>query len=91
MSAMLVLGGICQQFQFFSPSPWSCVWVLVVWLPTSSWSPRAPPDHTSNGFCFHVKGVLVIELCFHVCLNDGLGSFVRWPIFIFSPSLLDSA
>ena len=31
-------------------------------------------------FSFHVKGGLVIELCFRVCPNDGLGSFVGWPI-----------
>jgi len=93
MSAMLVRGGICEQFPFFSPSPWSCVWVVVVWLPGSSWSPHAPapPDDTSNGFSFRVKGGLVIELCFRVYPKDGLGSFVGWPIFIFSPSPLGSA
>ena len=42
-------------------------------------------------FSFHVKGGLVIELCFHVCPNDNLGSFVGWPIFIFSPFPLGSA
>jgi len=67
------------------------VWAVVVWLPGSSWSPRAPADDTSDRFSFHVKGGLVIELCFRVCLNDGLGSFVGWPIFIFSPSPLSSA
>ena len=91
MSAMLVPGGICERFPFSSPSPWSCVWVVVVWLPGSSWSPRAPPDHTSGGFPLRVKGGLVIELCFRVCPNDGLGSFVGQPILIFSPSPLDSA
>ena len=54
-------------------------------------SPRAPPDGTIDGFSFRVKGGLVIELCFHVFSNDGLGSFVGWPIFIFSPSPLGSA
>jgi len=54
-------------------------------------SPRAPPNDTSDNFSFHVKGVLVIELCFNICLNDGLGSFVGWPILIFSPSPLGSA
>jgi len=42
------------------------VWVVVVWLPSSSWSPRAPPDDTSDRFSFCVKGGLVIELCFQV-------------------------
>ena len=64
------------------------VWALVVWLPSSSWSPRAPPDDTSDRFCFHVKGGLVIKFCFLVFLNDGLGLFVGWSIFIFSPSPL---
>jgi len=67
------------------------VWVVVVWLPSSSWSPHAPPDDTSDRFSFRVKGGLVIELCFRVCLNNGLGSFVGWPNFIFSPSPLSSA
>ncbi len=67
------------------------VWVVVVWLPGSSWSPRAPPDDTSDRFSFRVKGGLAIELCFRVRLNDGLGSFVGWPIFTFSPSPLGSA
>jgi len=52
---------------------------------------RAPQDDTSDGFSFRVKGGLVIELCFCVFPNDGLGSFVGWPIFIFSPSPLGSA
>jgi len=56
-----------------------------------TWSPRAPPDDTSDGFYFRVKVGLVIELCFYVFPNDGLGSFVGCPIFIFSPSPLDSA
>jgi len=90
MLAMLVPGGICEQFPFCSLSSWSCVWVVVVWLPGLSWSPHAPPDDTSDGFFFHVKGVLVMELCFRVCLKDGLGSFLGWPIFIFSPSSLGS-
>ena len=38
------------------------VWAFVVWLPRSSWSPRAPPDDTSGRFPFGVKGGLVIEL-----------------------------
>ena len=37
-----------------------------------------------------MKGGLVIELFFQACLNNGLGSFVGWPIFIFSPSALSS-
>ena len=53
--------------------------------------PRAPPDDTSDGFSFRVKGGLVIELCFRVCSKDGLGSFVGWLIFIFSASPLGSA
>jgi len=67
------------------------VWAVVVWLPGLSWSPHAPPDDTSDRFSFHVKGGLVIELCFLICSKDGLGSFVGWPIFIFSPSPLGSA
>ena len=67
------------------------VWVVLVWLPRSSWSPRAPLDDTSDGFSLRVKGGLVIELCFHICPDDGLGSFVCWPIFIFSASPLGSA
>jgi len=66
------------------------VWAAVVWLPISSWSPYAPPDDTSDRFSFRVKYGLAIELCFQVYLNDGLGSFVGCPIFIFSPSPLDS-
>ena len=38
-----------------------------------SWAPRPPPDDASDGFSFRVKGGLVIELCFRVCPNDGLG------------------
>jgi len=91
MLAMLVPGGICEQFPFCSPSSWSCVWVVVVWLPGFSWSPLAPPDDTSDNFSFRLKGGLVIELCFHVFPNDDPGSFVGWPIFIFSPSPLGSA
>jgi len=52
--------------------------------------PRAHPNDTSEKFSFHVKGGLVIELFFWACLNDGLGSFVGWTIFIFSPSPLSS-
>jgi len=51
-----------------------------------TWSPRSPPDGTSDNFSFRVKGGLVIEFCFRVRPNDGLGSFVGWPISIFSPS-----
>ena len=46
-----------------------------------TWAPRPPPDDASDGFSFRVKGGLVIELCFRVCPNDGLGSFVGWPDF----------
>ena len=91
MLAILIPGGICEQFPFYSLSYWSCVWVVVMWLPGSSCSPHAPPDDTSDKFSFRVKDGLVIELCFHIFLNDGLGSFVGWLIFIFSPSPLDSA
>ena len=66
------------------------VWDVVMWLPSSSWSPHSPPNNTSNKFSFCVKGGLVIELCFHVCPNDGPVSFVGWLIFIFSPSPLGS-
>ena len=55
-----------------------------------TWSPRAPPDDSSDGFSFRVKGGLVILLCFRIFPNDGLGSFIGWPIFIFSPSPLGS-
>ena len=74
-----------------SPSSLQVLGVVVVWLSGSSWSPHAPPDDTSDRFSFRVKGGLAIELCFRVRLNDGLGSFVGWPIFIFSPSPLGSA
>jgi len=90
MSSMLMLGGICEQFPFCSLSSWSCELVVVVWLPGSSWSPHAPPDDTSDDFSFHVKGGFVIELLCRVCPNDGLESFVGWPIFVFSPSPLGS-
>jgi len=60
-------------------------------LANGTWSPHSPPDDTSDGFSFRVKVGLVIELCFHVFPNDGLGLFVGWPIFIFSPSPLGSA
>ena len=66
------------------------VWTVVVWLLSSSWSPRALPNDTSERFSFRVKDGLVIELCFWVYLNNGLRSFVGWPIFIFSPSPLSS-
>ena len=74
-----------------SPSALQVLGVVVVWLPGSSWSPRAPTYDTSDRFSFRVKGGLAIELCFRVRLNDGLGSFVGWPISIFSPSPLGSA
>jgi len=67
------------------------LWAVVVWLPSSSWSTRAPPDDTNDMFSFHVKGGLVIEFCFWVCLNNGLGLFVGRLIFTFSPSPLSSA
>ena len=67
------------------------VWAVVVWLPCSSWSPGAPSDDTGDGLPFRVKGGLVIELCFCIFLNNGLGSFVGLLIFIFSPSPLGSA
>ena len=82
MLAMLILGGICEQLTFSSPSPWSCMgycgvdpWLVLVWCGSMArlGPPRAAPDDTSDGFSFHVKGWLVIELCFPVCLNDGLG------------------
>ena len=42
-------------------------------------------------FSFHVKGGLVVKLCFCIFPNDGLGSFVGWLIFMFSPSPHGSA
>jgi len=42
-------------------------------LANGTWSPRAPPNGTSDSFSFRVKGGLVFELCFRVCQNDGLG------------------
>ena len=56
-----------------------------------TWSHHAPQDGTSDSFSFRVKGGLVIELFFHFFPNDGLGSFVGWSIFIFSPCPLGSA
>ena len=76
-----------------SPSPLQvlgAVWAVVVWLSSSSWSPCAPLYDISDRFSFCVKGGLVIKFLFWVCTNDGLGSFVGWPIFIFSPSPLGS-
>jgi len=73
MLAMLIPGGICEQFPFYSPSSWSCLWVVLVWIPGSSWSPCAPPDDTSDGFSFCVKVGLVIELCFRVAQMMALG------------------
>ena len=59
-----------------SPSAVQVLGVVVVWLPGLSWSPRAPPDDTSDRFSFRVKGGLAIKLCFWDRLNDGLGSFI---------------
>jgi len=56
-----------------------------------TWSPRASLYDSSNGFYFRVKGGSLIEMCFHACPNDGLGSFVGLPIFIFSRCPLGSA
>jgi len=52
--------------------------------------PRAHPNDTSDRFSLRLKGGLVIEFFFGVCLKNGLGTFVGWPIFIFSPSPLGS-
>ena len=64
------------------------MWLQSNWLPiiliTSSL-------FGAEGFAFRVKGGLVIELDFHVFLKNGLGSFVGWLIFIFSPYPLGSA
>ena len=91
MLAMFVHGFICEQFPLWSLRSWSYMgccgvapWLVLV-------PPHAPPDDTSDRFSFRVKGGLAIELCFRVRLNDGLGSFLGWPIFIFSPSPLGSA
>jgi len=51
---------------------------------------QAHPNDTSDRIYFHVKGGLVLELFFQVCLKDGLGTFLGWPIFIFAPSSLGS-
>jgi len=74
-----------------TPQVLGAIWAIVVWPPGSSWSPCAPPDDTSDRISFFAKGGFVIKFCFLVCLNDGLGSFVGWPILIFSPSPLGSA
>ena len=80
-----------RENSFWLGHPCKLIWVVVVWLPSSPWSPtHAHPNDTSDRFPFRVKGGLVIELCFQVCLKDGLASFLGWPIFIFSPSPLDS-
>jgi hypothetical protein len=49
-----------------------------------------PPFWWGEGLDFRVKGGLVIELLFRVCLKNGLGSFVGWSTFILSPSPLGS-
>jgi len=62
-----------------------------VWLPP--WLvpvPRAHQNDIRDRFSFCVKSGLVIELFFRVSSNDGLRSFVGWPVFIFSPSPLGS-
>ena len=77
MFAMLIHGGICEQFHFCSLSSWSCMGCCGVapWLILVS---HAHTNDTSDRFSFCVKGGLVIELFSWVCLNDDLGSFVGW-------------
>jgi len=80
-----------RENSFWLGHPCKLIWVVVVWLPSSPWSPtHIPPDDTSDRFPFPVKGGLVIELCFEVFLNDSLGSSIGWLIFIFNPSPLGS-
>ena len=43
-------------------------WLLVIFFTSSLFG--------AEGFSFHVKGGLVIELVFQVCVKNGLGSFV---------------
>ena len=87
MLAMLVLGGICEQLPLLLSKLYGLLWCGSL---ARIGPPCAPPDDTSDRFSFRVKGGLAIELCFRVRLNDGLGSFLGWPIFIFSPSPLGS-
>ena len=82
---MLIPGGICEQFPLRSPSSWSCMGCCDV-APGLVFILCAHPNDTSEKFAFHVKGGLVTEFFFGACLNDGLGSFLGWSIFIFSPS-----
>ena len=49
------------------------------------------PFWWGEGLDFRVKGGLVTELLVRVCLKSGLGSFVGWSTFAFSPSPLGSA
>ena len=63
MLAMLVLGGICEQFPFFSPSSWSCMGYCGM-APRVILVPRAHPNDTSDRFSFRVKGGFIIELFF---------------------------
>jgi len=58
-------------------------WLLFIFFTSSLFGAEA--------FAFRVKGGLVIELVFRVCLKNGLGSFVGCSIFIFSPYPLNSA
>ena len=58
-------------------------WLLFIFFTSSLFGAEA--------FAFRVKGGLVIELVFQVCLKNGLGSFVGCSIFIFSPYPLNSA
>ena len=58
-------------------------WLLFIFFTSSLFG--------GEGFSFRVNGGLAIELVFRVCLKNGLGSFLGWPIFIFSPYPLGSA
>ena len=46
-------------------------------LVNRTFSPRAPPDDSSDDFSFRVKGGLVIKFCFCVFPNDRLGVVCR--------------
>jgi len=63
MLAMLVPGGICEQFTFCFASSWSCMGYCGV-APELFLVPRAHPNDTSDRFSFRVKGGLVIEFFF---------------------------